>query len=1281
MNNSHLVMALPTFSQDANPPTVAHLLGMYPTAAASHGVLMGSVSAVENSNVDVSNMLVNHDFQYQMWQKQQQQQMGLGIGGELAPPIQMSVDDAFGDMPEVEDLPLPSLQYSVPEDQVDDHIVVDDLVSNHEDFGEFDAVQNENLPENANPEFPDDEFGNFEGQTDSSLSYNADIGYKTAETQNNGGTTVVKIEETVSEDHFNDFDNAHENVDDKYSATYAEDDHDDFEGFEGGINELNFPNKGDEFNGLGNAIDQSVYTTNNTISDFELNNNHVPTLSITDAFDSLVAEHEGTTSEIGVTVFAEDNADTNTKVVYTEDESDDFGGFESTTNQTPSEVDDFNESNRFRSTNIQSESKISNHGPTLSISEAFEGLLAEQDEFGSFDSTNDQAFEANEQELNQKHTPDEDDDFNGFQSPDYTEAYNAKRDNAPDIHPQFTNESLSSMMIRQSNHNHELSLSDGFGSMAADQEMSSVPYDNSGADGVSVNALQCDTNELIPADDDNDDDFGEFETNDNQMLAAEQQILSSQTSMNAQTLSISDAFNSMVSDDDSFKPETTDAVECMPTSEENQSCEGTFEPNDYVGSDEKKISDDGDPGTENSNNDMPANVTIGHYGFNTNTTGEQLDLDLSLLDDVFGDIQDAPLPPLESFSPMVYQAEVVKLSEPAGESEFNESFGDFEGNAVIEEHCVEATEPENDTEDDFGDFRGTQDAPLPPLESFSSTVNQGIESEPAGEPECNESFGGFEGNMVIEEQGVEATAPENDTEDDFGDFGGTQDAPLPPLESFSPMVNQGIESEPAGESEFNEPFGGFEGNMVIEERDAEATAPENDTEDDFGDFGGIQDAPLPPLESFSSTVNQGIESEPAGESEFNEPFGDFEGNVVTEEHDAGETAPRNDTEDDFGDFGGFSEAQEPSQTEATIIRPEATDDFDDSFGDFAGTDIEPISIRSQCIPNESEDDNLQKSESSQQETNDDFTSFEAGFPDFGQSSSGNSNEHVQQLFGSYNQQDLAPSDETAPEANKTDIECSVQVEMETNLPEHAAAISTSNNHVKMDEGAETFEQGDFGDFSAFGSANDTSETTTGNDFTRQSTGCAGKGAPDSEVSPHATAQIENARPTAREDFTLGSSSALPDATGEWQADDDFGDFATFDGAENTASADVFERDVFGDFAEFDSAPPNDEEITSSIHSSNPHQDLRDKISALDYNHMHQNIIPTKDTVIKCFDRCTNRKVSMTLVGLLNRNCCIISTICNQRHSNCFDAQYCVKYWPTELFLSSGKMQLHASRVM
>ena len=130
INNSHLVVALPTFNADTSCPSVAFLMGTYPSLSTTTHHYQGnnsmggggggdmSYQSNNGNTVDISNMLTNHDLQYQLWQKQQQQgqqqqqqQHDNTTQGGLH---MMSVSDAFGSLPEVEDRPLPSLQMTSP---------------------------------------------------------------------------------------------------------------------------------------------------------------------------------------------------------------------------------------------------------------------------------------------------------------------------------------------------------------------------------------------------------------------------------------------------------------------------------------------------------------------------------------------------------------------------------------------------------------------------------------------------------------------------------------------------------------------------------------------------------------------------------------------------------------------------------------------------------------------------------------------------------------------------------------------------------------------------------------------------------------------------------------------------------------------------------------------------------------------------------------------------------------------------------------------------------------
>ena len=118
--NSHLVIALPTFSADAQMPSVAYFPSRMSTTTNKN----------VNSMLDYSNINENNN------------------------NVIMSVSDAFGSLTEVEDRPLPSLQLNIPTTVVDDSedlhgsILPEgekmtkndmgELITNDDDFGDFD---------------------------------------------------------------------------------------------------------------------------------------------------------------------------------------------------------------------------------------------------------------------------------------------------------------------------------------------------------------------------------------------------------------------------------------------------------------------------------------------------------------------------------------------------------------------------------------------------------------------------------------------------------------------------------------------------------------------------------------------------------------------------------------------------------------------------------------------------------------------------------------------------------------------------------------------------------------------------------------------------------------------------------------------------------------------------------------------------------------------------------------------------------------------------------------
>eukprot|EP00804_Cyclotella_cryptica_P010594 CCRYP_015171-RB/>CCRYP_015171-RB protein AED:0.01 eAED:0.01 QI:558/1/1/1/1/1/3/180/1682 len=772
-NNSHLVMALPTFTRDASPPTVAHLLGTYPTPV-SRGVGSSCEGSHPNgSNVDVSNLLTNHDFQYQLWQKQQQKDgqnsgadasWGESWGVAATPATKMSVDDAFGDLPEVEDLPLPSLQYVVSEENMEtcEGITVDEgnghmVGSAVDEFGDFDGASVEPViidqgegPQLGTKNPVADGVNNEEtvcGDFDAAgfPFPSSDVMDVAIENTLVGPVAGIDASAEISDNEFSDFDAARDSA-----LPYSAGDQPSPE-FEN-VNSPYLPNPGQ----------------------------YGPTLSISDAFEPLVVEHEGPPASVnevdqcgGVesTGTPMDEVDEqldfgrfestapqpymNENNVVT-DEGDEFGGFESTftgvegtaiehsednfefdteSGSSPPKPEafpipgDLSQAGSFSGTPLY---EPGNHDVTLSITGAFESLVSEQKN----DTTAWFQDEANVIE-------NQGDEFGGFESneigsPDNSGSNDEIVTALPNTVPNTQEECIASTWTADNargptaqlgNHVSTLSISDAFASLIGDQESSAAPDDRVSFVENSVHTTE--ENREIPPD-----------------------SAHSEVSVDSAKVSIFD--EKKTSDDDSIKAEPEEI---------------------FINNSELEVQIQG-----NSETGIPS-------------------VGVSAFDDVFGGIQDAPLPPLEAFSPTLEESGKSNAIEM---SECDESFGDFEGNAAVtgfipEEEFVEKSEL---ADAGFGNVDSVprslvQDVAhqIQPLETFPQEAEERHQSQRADALEFDDSFCDFEGTSAIvdgHEKHADVSEPFSEHSGNFDNFDHQNANEASKDEHYSISANQGL---------------------------------------------------------------------------------------------------------------------------------------------------------------------------------------------------------------------------------------------------------------------------------------------------------------------------------------------------------------------------------------------------------------------------------------------------------------------------------------------------------
>lgn len=732
---------------------MAHLLGTYPTPVSRAVGSSCEGSHRDGSNVDLSNLLTNHDFQYQLWQKQQQQQQqhGQNSGGNApwgeswgvsaTTATKMSVDDAFGDLPDVEDLPLPSLKYMVSEDNIE----VDE--GNKVDEGNDQMMRNEV-----------DEFGDFDGgslQTSMAEDKKPQPGTENPilGTMNNG--------EILTED----FDGA-------YPPFPSSDGIGVSEGSAVAGIEVCVEISDNEFSDFNAAPDTAlVYVSGDqSLSEFDNVNSahlsmmvqHGPTLSISDAFEPLVVEQEAQSE-----LLVEEDTFGGCEITDNEaDEQDAFGGFKSTLSQ-PKDDDKIVDKDK-------------------------------GDEFGSFESK----FTQVEGTMNHQGE-------GGKEFYSETDCNPSIPDALPNDNHSSQVGSFSGMQLHQlCTHHATLSITDAFDSLVSEQEVVPVlfaPESNNSTIASLPNQAHI-TSDINS--ENRNDEFGGFESDEvsspenqdpndetvtglqNTVPNKQEQFSESRTSDHVHsptpqhgnhvpTLSISDAFASLIGDQESsLAPDNNFAfVESSGhTTEESHGIssgiarrEGSSDGTQVSIFDEKKTNDDDNVKPESKSEQIPVINKEMSLSIQENTEVGIQSTGLSAFDDVFGGIQDAPLPPLEAFSPTFDEREKSDVVEM---SEFDESFGDFEGNAAVGRITPEGELVEKSAFADavVGNFECTPQAPMmqdlphqllvggvssdphtlfQPIEAFPQEAKERGQSHMDDAPEFDDSFGYFEGTSAV----------------------------------------------------------------------------------------------------------------------------------------------------------------------------------------------------------------------------------------------------------------------------------------------------------------------------------------------------------------------------------------------------------------------------------------------------------------------------------------------------------------------------------------------------
>eukprot|EP00970_Alexandrium_tamarense_P014555 scaffold4186_cov103-Alexandrium_tamarense.AAC.16 len=813
-------MSLPTFAADGSPPSVAYLLGTYPSNAnsASVGVVVqgvgnvgsGGGGGINQNEADISNMLTNHDFQYQLWQKQQRGDSTDSWGVAAGTPTQvahLSVSDAFGELPEVEDRPLPSLQspplageMNVLECLQEGGVDTETEPLEEEDgdeFGDFDCVQVQQAT--------------FDGNAIEQLQPTDGVlfGYDDGAVQNEPIANTF----AADKDEDDDFDEV---------VPHPKDDNQPMT--DNGANFYTARHNADEtFGSFGchestdeNANEQPQLSVNtaSTLSNEQpqLSVNTASTLSISDAFDSLIGKQQGDTAPVAFG-YSEDNSEGPS---FCEDSN--FGNFETAVDGSISEEKKCSDEMDLTQEKAVDVDRLS----------AFDAMGDVQDApLPPLESFSPMVLDGAE------HLTEEEEGDDGFGE------FESETPGINEESPDNTDESLPNDPIVGTSNTAPLSAFD------AREDAQDAP---------------------LVAYEDESDDFGDFEV----------------------------------------------PPQLFP--------EGNAEFGDF---DDAKVElDNGDGGVAVGGAEC-IGVYDTDYSINATTTDEAMPDDTKNTPSLsafvaLGDIQDVPLPPLDSFSPAI----VEDIKHSVDEEESND-FGEFKDTIEagihtpldIAQPITEITEVYTDTtngggesdDNPFDAFGGIQDAPLPPLESFSPAIFENTKHAVANiDDELDNCFGEYEGDIPADSDTIgvspeavskqateiytETTNDAVDSEDNpFDILSDAPDAPLPPLESFSPaMVMRENTKQMTTENDIvtgDDAFGTLEGgNLAFSEGDT--IIPSGDVPS--GDFEGTEKSTTEP------SINQ-------------DDFGTFESRTYET------TAPASDA-NNFDAFNGFTSSHivEPS---------------------------------------------------------------------------------------------------------------------------------------------------------------------------------------------------------------------------------------------------------------------------------------------------------------------------------------------------------------------------------
>jgi len=1058
-DNSHLVIALPTFSADTSCPSVAYLLGTFPSVVtAKENSLLdysnNSGNNVGGNNVDVSSMLTNHDLQYQLWQQQQQQQQNQqqqdnSQGGEQNNNM-MSVSDAFGSLPEVEDRPLPPLKFDTP--TTTPAATVEDIkslpLSTVVDNGD---VNGEGEMNNVIKEVSDEGFGDFDDSNNPMQSTNEGMG---SDVNPTFSTAAVADVVENDEDDFGGFEstpNNYNNDSDVKTESSAEDDSNETEN----ADDAGFGNFSDSFPPPvpavaemtppeNNAAQGSVANTAEQTSDIALGNSVGNTLSISDAFGSLVNQEDPPIQFGEMNAFEGVAGDAN--VVNESDnveEEDDFGNFGSA-DTTAAAVPVVEETKGHNNEDF-------NEGPTassvgMSVFDAFGDV---EDKplplLGGFPSIANEIGAPNAEEA------EIDDDGFGFGSFEATVEAEPSNDDAPgdDNFGTFEGAAVTTTATEE---NVDSPIEDSFGTFedAAEETADSTePINDSHAEdsfgtfegvGGEGDIMEIEENTASHAEfpaitsdfpsPSQSDPFGSLPEVENLPLPPlTSPFFEEKKSLEAPTAEEEDDdfgdFDSPGAPDAFLSPHSeVDNSEQMVVSNEDDF--GGFESTAFAVENNAEIESNNDV-TESPVNDASPEIAISEQSFPTPAIDTDLvpfpeekksheDADIggvaaASLDEVvgeepkpsyglsafdaFGDIEDAPLPPLNGFAPSANnEIEATETGDmevnndesfgtfgmvetkPNVDAPADDSFGKFEDAAMS---TVETPNVDTPVEDSFGTFEGVAEETAEPepvvddsFGTFEGVAHETDQAEGSVDAPVEDSFGTFEG-VAEETAETRPIAVETLVEDSFGTFEGVggegETADMEQniaSQSEVPAISFGLPS-PSPSDPFgalpeveNLPLPPFTSPPFVERKlenvalEVEENTPDSEN-DDFGDFGSV------PVDDGSCDVLH-LESKQMDEDD----FGGFERTTpqvqanedvfgsATDNTNDNTSSARSEVENDVDDFGDFGEAQvsaPPLDTASANIDASTTKNDEDDFGDFGEAQVSapPLDTASMAI--------------------------------------------------------------------------------------------------------------------------------------------------------------------------------------------------------------------------------------------------------------------------------------------------------------------------------------------